>query len=65
MRVAEEDEVRHVDVEPGDKFVDEPVPLPHGVSSDAVEKEQSGLGVDVGLWDPAVDDGAVAEIGDG
>lgn len=63
MRVAEEDEVRHVDVEPGDKPVDEPVPLPHGVGSDPVEEEESGLGVDVSQRDPAVDDGAVSKIG--
>ncbi|GER49615.1 hypothetical protein STAS_26876 [Striga asiatica] len=63
--VAEEEEVRDVDVESGGEGRDDVVPLPHGVGADAVDEEGGGPVGAVGFGGPAVDDGAVAEVGGG
>lgn len=63
MRVPEEEEVRDVEVEARDERRNEVVPLPHCVGSDTVDEEQGRLGRRVWVWDPAVHDRAVPEIG--
>lgn len=62
VRVAEEEEVRDVDVEAAREWGQEVVPLPHCVGAEAVEEEEVGLGVFVDLGGPAVHDGALAQI---
>lgn len=60
--VSEEEEVRDVDVEAAREGRKEVVPLPHCVGPEAVDEEEVGLGVLVGLGGPAVHDGAIAEV---
>ncbi|KAF7814599.1 hypothetical protein G2W53_028568 [Senna tora] len=62
---AEEYHVRDVDIEATDEQRNEVVPLPHCVGSDPVDEEYSRLGLLVRFGDPAMHDGAVAEIGGG
>lgn len=63
--VAEEEEIWDVDIEVWDQVRDEVAPLPQCVGPEAMDEEQIGSGFFTGLRDPTVDDGAVAEIGDG
>lgn len=63
--VPEEDEVGDVEVEAGSERGDELVPLPHCVGADAVDEEEGRFGWGGVFGDPAVDDGALAEIGGG
>lgn len=60
-----EDQIGDIDVEMGDEWADEFVPLPHCVCSHAMDQNQIGLSLFGGFGDPAVHDGAVAEIGGG
>lgn len=62
VRVPEEEEVRDVDVEAARELGEEVVPLPHCVGAEAVEEDEVGPGVFVGLGGPAVHDGALAQI---
>lgn len=63
--MAEEEEVRYEDVEPGNEVPEVLAVLPHGVGSEAVDEEERGFCLFVESGYPAMHDGAVAEIGGG
>lgn len=61
--VAEEEEVGNVEVELGEEWGDEVVPLPHGIGAEAMDEKEGGFNWVQGFRNPGVDDGAVAEVG--
>lgn len=63
--VAEEQEVRDVDVELGNEWRDEVVVLPHCVGAEAMDEEEIGLVGFRVFGDPEVDDGGAVVEGDG
>lgn len=60
--LAEEQEVRHEDVEPGREVTEVLAVLPHGVGSEAVDEDERRLCLFVVFGNPAVHDRALAEI---
>lgn len=58
-RIAEEEQVRDVDVEARHHVAEQFAVLPHGVGAEAVDEDEVGLGLLVRFGDPAVHGGAV------
>lgn len=65
MGLAEEEEIRHVEVVVGEEVAEEVAVLPHCIGTEAVDEEEGGFCGFVGFRNPAVDDGSTTKVGGG